>query len=380
LKLLHLYSNWKWTGPAEHALHLVSCLRDRGHDLTFACGKPPHGVKESIIRVAEQRNIVPFTSFHLNKHFHLFQNLSDYANLKRFIKENQFQIVHTHLTNDHFLGSISARRLKHIRVIRSCYEGEELKNTWLNRILFSSLTDGVICVSERARKSLIDIFNFPADKVWKIPVPVDAERFNPEKRSEKLRTDMGIKKDDVVVGIVARVQPHRRFDILLSAIAMTVKKISNVKLMIVGRGTHIEKVAKIPVREMGLSPHVIFTGYRGNDYAETLACLDIKVFLVPGSDGACRAVREAMATGIPIIAARRGMLPEIIDDGINGLVIEDTPENLAQAIERLASNPSLRKEMGAKARLKALSEFSLATFGERVEEVYQSIVGISCDE
>jgi len=300
--------------------------------------------------------------------------MSDLIQLKRFLKQNHFDIIHTHLTNDHFLGSISAPGPGLARIVRSCYEGEELKKTWSNRILFSHLTDGVICVSERAKRSLIDTFNFPADKVWKIPVPVDGDRFSPEKRSEELRAGNGIKKDDVVVGMVARVQPHRRFDVLLSAIARTVKKTPNLKLMLIGRGTHIERVAKIPVREMGLSPYVIFTGYRESDYVETLACLDIKVFLVPGSDGACRAVREAMAMGIPVIASRRGMLPEIVDDGINGLVIEDTPENLSRAIERLASNPALRKEMGERARAKALSEFSLSTYGEKVEEVYQKVI------
>jgi glycosyltransferase involved in cell wall biosynthesis len=374
LKLLHLFSNWKWTGPAEHALHLVSCLKDRGHDLTFACGKPSHGVKESIIKAAEQRKIIPLTSFHLNKHFNVLENLADFIQLERFLKKNHFHIIHTHLTNDHFLGSISSRRFTQIKVIRSCYDGEELKKTWINRIIFSRLTDGVICVSEKARRSLIETFNLPADKVWKMPVPVDGERFSPEKRSEEVRSGYGIKRDEVVVGIVARVQPHRRFDVLLSAIALTIKKIPNLKLMIVGRGTHIEKVAKKPVQETGLSPYVIFTGYRGEDYVETLACLDIKVFLVPGTDGACRAVREAMATGIPVIAARRGMLPEIVDDGITGLVIEDTPENLSQAIERLVLNPGLRKQMGEKARIKALSEFSLSTFGERVEEIYRKVI------
>jgi glycosyltransferase involved in cell wall biosynthesis len=380
LKILHLFSNWKWTGPAEHALHSIACLKGRGHDVTFACGKPPHGVKESIVKVAEQRGITSLTSFHMNKHFNLLHNLSDFLKLEQFLQENHFQIVHTHLTNDHFLGGISARRVKNMKIIRSCYEREELKVNWMNRILFSRLTDGVICVSERTRDSLLNRFNLPAGRVWKIPVPVDGERFSPEKRSEAVRMSYGIKRDEVVVGIVARVQPHRRFDILLSAVARTIQKVPNLKFMIVGRGTHIEKVAKIPVKEMGISPQVIFTGYRDKDYAETLGCFDIKVFLVPGTDGACRAVREAMAMGIPVISSRRGMLPEIIDDGINGLVIDDTPENLSRAIERLVSNPSLRKEMGAKARLKALSEFSMSSYGARVEEVYRSIVGIGCDE
>ena len=374
MKILHLFSNWKWTGPAEHALHSIACLKGRGHDVTFACGKPSHGVKESIVKVAEQRGITSLTSFHMNKHFNLLHNLSDFLKLEQFLQENHFQIVHTHLTNDHFLGAISARRVKNMKIIRSCYEGEELKMNRMNRILFSRLADGVICVSEKTRDSLLNRFNLSADRVWKIPVPVDGERFSPEKRSEAVRMSYGIKRDEVVVGIVARVQPHRRFDILLSAVARTIQNVPSLKLMIVGRGTHIEKVAKIPVKEMGISPHVIFTGYRDKDYAETLGCFDIKVFLVPGTDGACRAVREAMAMGIPVIAARRGMLPEIIDDGINGLVIDDTPENLSQAIERLVLNPALRKEMGAKARAKALSEFSLSTFGERVEEIYRKVI------
>jgi glycosyltransferase involved in cell wall biosynthesis len=292
------------------------------------------------------------------------------------MKHNQFQIVHAHLNNDHFLGGISARKLKGVRIIRSCYEGEELKKGWINQILFSQLTDGIICVSERARNSLIYTFHFPADKIWKIPVPVDGVKFSPEKRSENVRSNYVIKRDEVVVGIVARVQPHRRFDVLLSAIAQTIKKIPNLKLMIVGRGTHIDKVAKFPVKEMGMSPHVIFTGYRENDYVETLACMDIEVFLVPGTDGACRAVREAMAMGIPVIASQRGMLPEIVDDGINGLVIEDTPENISSALVKLISNPDLRKEMGEKARVKALSEFSLSTFSKRVEEVYQKVISL----
>jgi glycosyltransferase involved in cell wall biosynthesis len=374
LKLLHLFSNWKWTGPAEHALHLVSCLKERGHEVTFACGRPPGGVKESLLKTAEQRGITPLTSFHLDKHFHIFHNLSDLWSLEQFLEKHQFQIIHTYLTNDHFLGGVSARRLKRSKIIRSCYEGEELKKNWLNRILFSYLTDGVICISERARKSLLNTFHLPPDKIWKIPVPVDGKRFSPEKRSEMVRESYGIKEGEVVVGIVARVQPHRRFDIVLSAVAQAIKKIPHLKLMIVGRGTQIEKVAKNPVKEMGLSPYVIFTGYRDKDYVETLACMDIKVFLVPGTDGACRAVREAMAMGIPIITSRRGMLPEIVDNRINGLITNDTPGDLSSAIEKLVSNPAMRKEMGERARYKALTEFSLTNYGKRVEEVYRQVI------
>jgi glycosyltransferase involved in cell wall biosynthesis len=375
VKILHLFSNWKWTGPAEHAVNAVVCLRKRGEDVTLACAPPPAEAGESLLRSAKERGITPYTGLRLNKHFNILHNFFDALKLRHFLKQEPFHLLHAHLTNDHFLAGIAAGRHRKIKVVRSCYDGGEVERDWLSRLLYSRFTDGVICVSERSRRSLLDTFFFPADRVWTIPVPVDCERFTPEKRSQRMRERYGIQESDVVAGIVARVQPHRRFDVLLSAAALTIEKVPNFKLMIVGRGTHLERVAKRPVEHLGISRQVIFTGYREDDYAETLACMDMKVFLVPGTDGACRAVREAMATGIPVIAARRGMLPEIIDDGTNGLIIDDTPENVSQALLRLILNPSMRKEMGGKARSKAVSQFSLSTFGETLAQVYRTVVG-----
>jgi len=124
------------------------------------------------------------------------------------------------------------------------------------------------------------------------------------------------------------------------------------------------------VKEMGLEKSVILAGYRKDDYLDVLACFDMKVFLVPGSDGSCRAARELMAMGKPVIAAKRGMLSEIVNDGINGLLIDDTPENLANAIIGLAKDKAKREKMGEDARKKAISTFSLELQGNRIETFY----------
>ena len=100
----------------------------------------------------------------------------------------------------------------------------------------------------------------------------------------------------------------------------------------------------------------------------------MKVFLVPGSDGSCRAARELMAMGKPVIAAKRGMLPEIIDDGVNGLLIDDSPKNLAAAIINLALNEKIREKMGLKAKEMTLSLFSLETQGEKVDGFYSTLL------
>jgi len=188
-----------------------------------------------------------------------------------------------------------------------------------------------------------------------------------------VRERFGIDLDNPVLGIVARIQPHRRFDVFLKAIYYVVKEVPHLKVFIIGRGTHINEVAIEPVEALGLKDHVIFTGYQLKDYTKLLAAIDIKVFLVPGSDGSCRAVREAMAMGKPVIVARKGMLPEIVEDGVSGLIIKDTPENLADAIIRLIKDASLREKMGVAARKRMSEEFNSEVQLSKIEEVYKQV-------
>jgi glycosyltransferase involved in cell wall biosynthesis len=190
-----------------------------------------------------------------------------------------------------------------------------------------------------------------------------------------LRRSLGIEPSEVVVGIVARIQRHRRFEVFLEAFKQASSQMPNLKAILVGRGTHMIPVAVEPAMRLGLNGKVIFPGYKeGEDYVDALASMDIKVFLVPGTDGSCRAVREAMSMGIPVIVARRGMLPEMVEEGKAGLVIEDSPENLASAILMLARDEALRKEMGAAARKWAIEHFSLDKEVDEVEAIYKTIV------
>ena len=78
--------------------------------------------------------------------------------------------------------------------------------------------------------------------------------------------------------------------------------------------------------------------------------------------------------GTPVIAAKRGILPELIADGTDGLVVEDTPENIAEAIMLLVDNPELCQKMGKNARTKALELFNLEKQAAKVIEIYEEII------
>ena len=99
-----------------------------------------------------------------------------------------------------------------------------------------------------------------------------------------------------------------------------------------------------------MQKNVIFTGYRKDDYREVLNLFDCKVFLIPGSDGSCRAVREALACGKPVIAARRGILAELIKDGETGLLVDERASDLARAVITLLKDNELRQKCSRAAR------------------------------
>ena len=375
MKILHLFSNWKWTGPAEPALNLSLSLKKRGHEVTFACGAATKGNTNFVATKALERGITPVTEFKLKKHFNVINNLRDISLAKRFIKDNGYDIVHTHMTNDHLIGGKAARGCgDKVLVVRTDYSGIEPVDNLRNRYLFKNLTDGLLVVSEKSLKGNMETFKLKREAVQKIDGAIDLNRFDPANSKHDLRNSLGINENDVVVGIVARVQRHRQFDLLLNAISIVLKKYTNLKLLIIGRGTNINEIAIERSSEMNIDKNVIFAGYRKDDFVDVLACMDINVFLVPGSDGSCRAVREVMAMGKPVITLPNGMLPEMVINDETGYIVKDNAPDMAATFLKLAQDKELRKKMGNASRKKAVNDFSLDRQSEIVEKFYESLI------
>jgi len=377
MRVLHLFSNWRWTGPAEPAVNLAVGLSRAGWHVTFAAGRPRGYGETLVVEKARERGLELHTGLTLNKHINPFHNYPDGRRLREWLRSQRLDILHCHMRNAHIVAALAARPLPDRPiVIRSAYAGEGPRGYWERRLL-REFTDGLLVVSERARRHVVEAFGFPEERVAVVHTAVDLERFDPGRGLGDRRADFGLGPDDFVLGIVARVQWRRRFDVLLQAVAKAHKSLPNLKLLIVGRGTHMETIAVKPARKMGLGDVVLFPRYqRGDDYVRTLATFDAKVFLVPGTDGSCRAVREAMAMGRPVIASRRGMLPELVAHGERGLVVNDTPEELAEAFVAMAREPERRRAMGAAARQFALENFSLERQAEVVGRFYHHIAAL----
>ena len=381
MKILHLFSNWKWTGPADPTLTLCKELEKRGHDVTFAYRRPPFPFEDSIEKRVFQAGVKATDRFRLDhsvKFYHpsfLPVHLHDLLDLTCYLRKERFDILNVHHSHGHLLGGIAARRSGHpVVIIRSDHKRDPLKPGLGNRFLISRLTDGMITFSERARKEDSEHFGLPLERVGKISPALDLKRYDPEKKFKDMRALFGIEPQEIVIGMIARFQKYRRTAVFLEAVRTIVKEFQNVKILLVGRSGQIEESVIQPMKQLGIEKWIVLGGYQTQDYLDTLACMDIFVFLMPGSDGTARALREAMAMGKPVIVANRGMLPELVEDGVSGLVVEDTAEGLAGAALRLLRHPEMRRTLGKAAYQRAHQNFQLGRQVEAVESFYQQMM------
>ncbi len=376
MKVLHLVSNWKVTGPAELVIHLVKALRDSGVDALLAAGRGPSGGPSLVARRAAELGVAAIEAWRLPKHLaNPLAHRRDILAVRRFIDEERIDIVHCHMLNDHHIGGKAARTSRRRPpVLRSIYEAGKVKATVRNRFVLPRLTDGIIAFSRASCEANRAAFMLPPERAWRLDGLVDLARFRARHTRAQFRRRADIPDDAFVLGIVTRIQARRRFDLILEAVRRARRAAGSLIFMVVGRGTHVRTVLEKPARALGIADIVRHVGYMtGDDYVDALGAMDAKIFLGGGTDETARAVREALAAGVPVIAGDTGMLPEIVRDGATGLVAPLEAGALAAAIVRLAGDPRARQHFAAQARAHARAHFAPEAQARAVIAIYRTL-------
>jgi glycosyltransferase involved in cell wall biosynthesis len=354
-------------------LRLGLALQARGSRVWLACPEPPGPRDRSLVAEARAAGMEPALTIRRGRGTGP-RDLRDVRRLRALLDAEEVEIIHVWHARDHLLALQAALgRRSRTRIVRSYRKAEKIPSWPWNRFVFGPGTDGLVCVSpETARANEALRGGRPITGIFGA---VDLTRFRPGPADPRVRRELGFRPQDRVLGIVARVQGHRRFDLLVEAARLLFARCSDARLLIVGRGTRRHELAEEPVRRAGIADRVVFAGYRNADYDAVLRSIDLFTFLVPGSDGTCRALLEAAACGIPAVVSRRGALPEIVDDGRTGLVVSEDPEALATAWQSLLEDESRTRELGDAARARALECFDPATQAEALSDFYQRLVG-----
>ena len=373
LRVLHLFSNYKWTGPAEPAHALAAGLAERGVGIVFrSSGYTKGNARNHVAERGALHGLAPVTDLDLSKHRKPWRAWRDAKRLRAVLAAERFDLVHCHLANDTRIA-LAALREGALPLVRSVYETEPERIPRSDLAAFPRARR--VFVFSRGVERALAARGIPGERLVALEATVDLARFRPGDGTAKRRA-LGLGPDDFVAGIVARVQPQRRFDLLLDAAERAARECPRFKLVVIGRGSKLDATAREPARKRGLLDRVgFFPGYfEGADYVDVLRALDVKLFLVPGTDGTARAVREALACGLPVLTTRRGALPELVRDGVTGRVLDETPEAFAEALVALSREPEARRRMGEAARKDAEARFSLARQVETVAASYRAVL------
>jgi phosphatidylinositol alpha-1,6-mannosyltransferase len=362
LTVLHLAANRWWTGSADPTIQLISGLTARGHRVSL--GVTPGDRFEAKAREA---GVTLTPGLGLDPKFSPVGTVRDLVRLRRLVRESGVQILHAHHSHDHWIAWLAAGG--HVPVVRTFHNRRAVKTNAVARWLYRR-TAAAFAVSRQIEARCRDA-GFAGRTVW-IPGSTDLARFTAPADPTPIRDEFKLGTAPVVVS-VARLAPNRGHDLLLAGFRRVLRDVPDARLLLVGKGETRPRLEHLVV-EQGLTERVIFTGYRDRDLPAVLAAADCFVLMAPGSDDSCRAALEAMAAARPVVAGRRGALPETVVHGETGfLIADDRPESVASAITSVLTNRARAAGMGAAGRRRAETVFGPEHAVGIVEQAYRGL-------
>ncbi len=209
------------------------------------------------------------------------------------------------------------------------------------------------------------------EKITLIPNPVDLAQFHPKRDGTAWRRRAGIADDRVCVGVFGRMDRWKRFDDAIRAAGQASKEESRLQLVLVGDGPERKALEALAKREAIGS--VLFVPWQ-RDAGEAMAAMDIILHPTPGEHFG-RIFIEAMAAGKPVVGVRAGAAPELVENGVTGLLAKPCDiSGLADALVHLERDPERARMFGQTGRKKAEEQYSPAVIAQRMLELYETLL------
>lgn len=233
-------------------------------------------------------------------------------------------------------------------------------------------TDIVICHSEN-EKGLMAGQHVPSDKIRIIPAGVDFNRFSVKPSPERFKENFGI--SDKIVLFVGRLASNKGLSLLLDAALQVISQFNDVTFVLIGEDEGERKMLEKRAEKLGIQEKIIFTGHITDDELLLSAYSACEVFVLPSEYEAFGLVLlEAMSCEKPCIATNVGGMPEVVENGRTGLLVEyGKPDVLANAIIQLLGDGEQRRDMGRAGRERVIENFTWPKIVDKIEEVYKEL-------
>ena len=295
---------------------------------------------------------VPTVDIHLPRNF----DKAGIAALRNELIRGRYHIMHT-FNNKAVSNGLRACKGLAVKVV--CYRGIVAAVGFLDPMSWMRYLNPriyrIVCVAEAIRRYFLEMrpafLRMPASRPVTIHKGHKLEWYDATPAD---LTTLGIPEDAFVVGCTANYRPRKGLDFLIEAIEALPRDIP-VHLLLVGRMDAAKLTARIEKSPVGKRIHR--AGFRTDAPALSAAC---DVFCMPSTkrEGLARAIIEAMAYQVPPVVTDSGGSPELVVDGISGLVVPPRDaQSIAAAIEKLYRDPALRQRMGDAARARIATDF-----------------------
>ncbi len=389
-KVIHVITRLDYGGSAQNTM-LTALGHDRAQFEPFVIAGYPgswdaqggQAATEENCRRLERAAIRWRLLPSLTREINPIKDIQALWQLIRLFQREQPALVHTHTSKAGVLGRAAAWFAR-VPVIVHTPHGHVFYGhfgpfrSWLflqiERVL-SAVTHRLIALTDAERQDHLDRAVGNADRFAVVPSGIDRERFGRARVQGKRQPDwFGCPPDAVIVGSVGWLTDIKGHAYLIAAVAELQRDFPSLHLVIIGSGDRHDALLQ-QAESAGLRDAVHLLGHR-NDVEACLAGMDL--FVLPSlNEGMGRALIEAMAAGLPVIASRVGGIPAVINHERTGLLVPPGDARaLAEALRRVLDRPEWASQLGAAASRSVDSRYGSVSMVRAIESIFAEALSV----
>ncbi|HAH20731.1 MAG: hypothetical protein A2Y00_07420 [Omnitrophica WOR_2 bacterium GWF2_43_52] len=385
IRIAHVITRMDWGGSPDIVRILCDSLDPETFDAWLVIGKteyPSAKTTEFLEKFKDKTIVIP----QLKRDIDVLNDFLALVRLCLLLQRHRFDIVHTHTAKAGFLGRLAAKLAGVKKVIHTPhgnnfygYFGALASKLVVMLEKFADYcTDITIVLTELEKKELIEYGVSRNKKIAVVKSGLEFEAYgNCSVNISQKKGELGIEDNSQnIVAMIGRLELVKGPEYFIKAAKLVLEKYPSVTFLMVGDGSLREKLeAKVgaTTRVAPTAGKFIFLGWR-DDVPELLQIIDI-VALPSLNEAVGRILLEAGSCGIPVIASCVGGIPEVVKDGVTGILVPArNPVALANAIAGLLSDKEKRTRMGNAARDWVCHNFSAEKMSRDIAQVYSALV------
>ena len=299
-------------------------------------------------------------------------SLSALFSLIKIIKCARPDILHSHSSIDSWLIAMAGTLLG-IPIIRSRHVMIPIRNHIFNRWLYAKAPSRILASGLGIVKMVSEHAGVSTEKLTSIPAGVDFRRFDFRVSGEKIREELGMSPYQPLIGKVAVIRSWKGYEYFVDSVPLVLDKFPDARFVIVGSGPGYETI-RSKIEKQGLNKHIFMLGHR-EDIPEIMAALDIHCVASYAIEGTTQVIPQAFAMKTPVVSASTASIPPILGNGDWGILVEPkNPQDMANGIMKLLSEPELALSMAEKAYTFCKNELSIDIMMDQTVAVYHEVL------